>query len=509
MTSHSRLVFSRRAVTCFFLLPFSFLIQNAPAQIQQAWVARYNNGILNGTNQAVKMALDSTGNICVLGFSQNTNANLGYVTIKYAPNGTLLWAARFDSTIYPSATPSGFALDSSNNVVVTGNALTVKYDPNGNQLWTAPYKGAAVAIDSGGDSFVTGFGSTFDTVKIAPNGTNLWSTSYIEPNGPVISQAVAVDSGGNSYVAGSDTYDCFSEGPIVTCVNGLLVIKYDRNGNQIWKNIAPMGSVPEVQVAGLALDSASNVDVIANAYEQPYSSYSYSQGGSLNWTASNPDSSCGSDIAHGFVLDNSGELLATGQSCYFAPSDAYATFVYGTYKANTNGAWVWTNTYPGLPVQPSVANTIAIDSANNSYVTGYSPGANGTNDIVTIKYDPNGNQVWVQRYSSPSGGNAAGNAIAVDKNGNVSVTGYDTTAQGGTEIVTIKYSPITLQRRSDGTVLLQAQGSPGESFDIEASTNLLDWLDLGAIQADTNGLLQFDDTNAPAFPARFYHTTPQ
>ena len=40
---------------------------SAPAQIQQAWVARYNNGITNGTNQAVKMALDSAGNIIVTG----------------------------------------------------------------------------------------------------------------------------------------------------------------------------------------------------------------------------------------------------------------------------------------------------------------------------------------------------------------------------------------------------------------------------------------------------------
>src|SRR5580658_6922719 len=125
-----------RAVTCLFLLPFSFLIQNAHAQIQQAWVAKYNNGILNGTNQAVKMVLDSSGNIYVTGLSQNTNTNLGYVTIKYAPNGNETWATRFDSTNYPTATPSGFALDSNHNVVVTGSALTVKYDTNGNQLWT-------------------------------------------------------------------------------------------------------------------------------------------------------------------------------------------------------------------------------------------------------------------------------------------------------------------------------------------------------------------------------------
>ncbi len=89
------------------------------------------------------------------------------------------------------------------------------------------------------------------------------------------------------------------------------------------------------------------------------------------------------------------------------------------------------------------------------------------------------------------------------------VTGYETTAAGGTEFVTIKYSPVTLQRRSDGTVLLQAQGSPGESFDVQASGNLQTWLDLGQSAADSNGLFQFDDTNAPQYNARFYLTTPQ
>jgi hypothetical protein len=63
--------------------------------------------------------------------------------------------------------------------------------------------------------------------------------------------------------------------------------------------------------------------------------------------------------------------------------------------------------------------------------------------------------------------------------------------------------------QTNGTVLLQAQGSPGESFDIQASADLRSWLDLGSATADTNGLMQFDDTNAANFPARFYYTNPQ
>jgi hypothetical protein len=132
-------------VALFMVLLILATALTCSAQVQQAWVAHYNNGITNGTNQAVKMELDSNGNVIVVGGSQNTNNNLGYVTIKYAPNGTPVWAARFDSTNYPTATPVALAVDNSNNVVVTGSALTVKYDTNGNQLWTAPYAGYALA----------------------------------------------------------------------------------------------------------------------------------------------------------------------------------------------------------------------------------------------------------------------------------------------------------------------------------------------------------------------------
>ena len=92
---------------------------------------------------------------------------------------------------------------------------------------------------------------------------------------------------------------------------------------------------------------------------------------------------------------------------------------------------------------------------------------------------------------------------------NVYVTGYDTTAAGGTEIVTIKYSLVAIQRLGNGDILLQAQGSAGESFDVQASTNLQTWQDLGESAADTNGLFQFNDTNAPQYNTRFYYTVPQ
>jgi hypothetical protein len=40
-----------------------------------------------------------------------------------------------------------------------------------------------------------------------------------------------------------------------------------------------------------------------------------------------------------------------------------------------------------------------------------------------------------------------------------------------------------VRRRADGTILLQAQGAPGQSFDVQASTNLATCQDLGSITA--------------------------
>jgi hypothetical protein len=490
-----------------FFIVAAFLALPAAAQIQQAWVAHYDNGITNGTNQAVKMALDSSGNIYVTGFSQNANSNLGYVTIKYAPNGNQLWATRYDSSNFPSAQPAAMVLDASNDVIVTGKNSTIKYDPNGNQLWTDPYAGVALACDPAGDVYVTGFGTNFNTVKLAPTGSNLWLTTFVD-FGPTVAQAIVVDTNGNCYVSGSDLVSADSEGNITNYYLQLLTIKYASNGSKIWSAPYPLRSSGiQPMVPAEALDNADNLYVLMNAPSYANATLKYSNTGSLIWIT--PIFFNGYSVPHALALDSTYSVLITGQFPSSFLSDYSPLFSYDTMKLDTNGSTLWTDLYPVSAAANNIANSLAVDSSNNCYVTGYSPGTNSLNDIVTIKYGPNGNQIWLQRYSGPGHGNAAGNAIAVDANGNVYVTGYDTTAAGGTEIVTIKYSPVTLQKKPDGTVMLQTQGAPGESFDIQASADLQSWLDLGSATADTNGLMQFDDTNAPNYPARFYYTNPQ
>jgi len=492
----------RLCAVTLILLGCTLLGNDCPAQIQQAWVARYNNGITNGTNQAVKMVLDSSGNIYVTGISQNANTNLGYVTIKYASNGNQVWVTRYDSTNFPSATPVALAVDSSNNVFVTGNAWTVKYDPNGNQLWTAPYAGSALAVDSAGNAVVTGISTTFGTVKLSPAGSNLWTAYYPPAYLTSGSQAVVIDSNNNIYVSGTNVFGREGDPDEWVYQIEILTIKYGSNGNQLWTSGFNTGYAT---VQSTTLDGVNNVYILANGPGNVgYTMLKYNASGSNIWTAS---LDLNGGVAHGLAVDIAQDVFVTGQMPY-AFSGTYS-YYYDSYKLNSDGSFGWTNYYPYPGFETSVASAVAVDSAKNSYVTGYSPGINSENDVVTIKYGPNGNQIWLQRYNGPGNGNDAGNAIAVDQSGNVYVAGYDTTTAGGTEMVLIKYSPLTMQKKTDGSILLQAQGSPGESFDIQASTNLLNWLDLGTVIADTNGLMQYADTNASNFPSRFYITNPQ
>ena len=146
-----------------------------------------------------------------------------------------------------------------------------------------------------------------------------------------------------------------------------------------------------------------------------------------------------------------------------------------------------------------------MDRFGNLYVTGSSTGTGTRLDWATIKHDPDGRQIWVQRYNGSGNRDDEAEAILVDDAGNVYVTGYATVSGGGTEIVTIKYAQVApIERRPQGAMRLQFPGPPEQSVGFEFTTNWLEWLLLGTSLADSNGIATFDDTNAPLSPKGFY-----
>ncbi len=94
------------------------------------------------------------------------------------------------------------------------------------------------------------------------------------------------------------------------------------------------------------------------------------------------------------------------------------------------------------------------DADGNVYVTGSSAGSRGT-DYLTIKYDPSGNTMWEARYAGPGYDDHARD-IAVDKSGNVYVTGYSRSTgrcSSGWGMATVKYDASGIEqwvKRDDG-----------------------------------------------------------
>jgi hypothetical protein len=57
-----------------------------------------------------------------------------------------------------------------------------------------------------------------------------------------------------------------------------------------------------------------------------------------------------------------------------------------------------------------------------------------------------------------------------------------------------------------GQASMQFVGVPNTLYDIEASTDLINWTVVGTVESDANGLFQFQDANSASFPVRFYRT---
>jgi hypothetical protein len=408
------------------------------AQVSEDWVARYN-GPWNGYDYARAVAVDASGNVYVTGSSSGT-APSAVVTVKYNSSGVLEWVAQYSEPgdYWDGAT--AMAVDGSGNVYVTGfvtdaapehyyDYATIKYDADGNQKWVARYDNGiwdaatAIALDAAGDVYVTGtsYGpwADFATVKYrGSDGYQLWTARYNGPgNNYDWAFAIAVDASYNVFVSGSDDL-------------GYATVKYDASGNQQWvSHLSGNGNASKI-----ALDAAGNVYVGGGSgtpSAQDYTAAKFDANGNQLWVATYDHG--GQDHFHDMALDASGNVYVTGESFDAIGSDDFATV---KYDANGNQLWVARYNGPGNSYEWGWA--IALDASGNVYVTGGNYDANWVGDYVTVKYDPDGQEMWVARYDNGDDDGAA--AIAVDASGNVYVTGPSYGSGTDCDYATVRYS---------------------------------------------------------------------
>jgi hypothetical protein len=419
-----------------------------PSAVTEAWVARYQ-GRAGGAEWVYDITVDGSGNVYVTGKSfSDTPYDYSYATLKYDNDGNQLWLARYDGPGGDDDVAQAIAVDGYGNVYVTGksyNSLhedyayaTIKYDSDGNELWVARYDGAgvedddgrAIAIDGSGNVYVTGSsGGDYATIKYDSDGNQFWAARYEgsagSDDGAV---AVALDNSGNIYVAGT------SQGDYAT-------LKYDNDGDQLWA-VRYYGSGGDDAARDMALDDAGNVYVTGKSYScdwrhYEYATVKYDSGGNQVWAAGCHSEECGEGEPVCVAVDGSGNVYVTGRS-YYNRKHLYG---YATVKYDSNGNRCWVARYDGAAGgRESWPFDMALDGSGNIYVTGDSYNGSGVNyAYVTLKYNSDGNEVWVAYYNGPADGWDQAVALAVDALGNVYVTGK---SDGGTscrDFLTIKY----------------------------------------------------------------------
>ena len=500
------------------LLVLMLLAGNAEAGVQPAWMQRYNAGRTRGRNEAVAMALDSRGNLIVAGSSWSAQGDFDYVMLKYTPAGSNVWVRRYTSGGASDDQVRALKIDSQDNVHVTGTSVTIKYDSAGAQQWMAPYGGRALTCDTNGNVYVTGYlTNDFSTVKLAVVGTNVWQRTHDMIGQNDVSHQVILDADGNVYVAGPEIW--FYEPRSRTSLQRFRVISYTPDGNSRFSTNFPTGYYPSpsmvrsLHIRGDSLLLSGNLN-LDGALGRIFCIGRLDITGDLSWSFSDWVNHSTIGVMGSDQAPNGDVFLTGGLLINFFGHTRFRTIKVRADQLGTNGEGTpaWQSDYVGANPGYNRANAIGLDAVGNVYVTGQATGA-GTEtdrqDWATLKYSPDGQEQWVQRYNGPAQLDDVATCMAVTPSGEVYVAGWSAVSSTLTELVVIKYAELAnIHVGPDQRAALQFFGTPGQSYRIDASTNLPNWESLGQFIADPAGIYRFLDTNAPNHPWRFYRTGP-
>lgn len=245
---------------------------------------------------------------------------------------------------------------------------------------------------------------------------------------------MAINEKGEIYVTG------YSEG--VTTDFDYCTIKYSSSGAQKWvKRYNGPGSPGffsnNDEARALALDKWGNVIVTGTALNWgfDYTTIKYDSDGNQLWLREYNGTQYG-DFADGALAvasDENGNIYVTG---YSLPGYEFDKVQIVTIKYDSLGNQLWVKTYAD---HPGYGNVVAVDQENNIIIGGYGGGEEGNEwDYIIIKYSANGDRLWDKTYKGPGNGNDIISALAIDKSNNVYVTGW---SKGVTsdDYATIKY----------------------------------------------------------------------
>ena len=145
------------------------------------------------------------------------------------------------------------------------------------------------------------------------------------------------------------------------------------------------------------------------------------------------------DTSSAITTDLTGNVYVAGWANGFNTGTDIILLKYNSVTGDT--AWVRQYSSPGINEDKALA--ITTDNLGSVYITGYS--FQPTRDIITIKFDASGTQMWVSTYNGANNGGDYGFSIEVDATGNVYVAGRSDEANLQ-HFTTIKYNSSGIQQ---------------------------------------------------------------
>lgn len=431
----------------------TFVAGLASASMSTKWKAFYD-GPVHSHDSATGVAVDSLGNTIVTGVSYGgPTARDDLATIKYSPDGNVIWKRRYDGPGNAQEKSSAIAVDGSDNVLVLGRSYAgslfyndyalMKYSPTGNRQWVANDDGLAnlvdiplaMAVDGNGSIYVAGTSVNADqvhtqmvTMKFSPTGVRQWIRTITGPlaNQSSVAYGIAVNAAGAVAVTG--------EVSDPSGVSGYLVVQYGTGGGLQWTGTYTSAAGGHSRPTAMAIDGTSNVLVTGwagrGAGPSDYATVKFDTAGNQLWARTYNGSGNGSDEANSIATDTAGNVFVTGESSNGLTGD----FVTIKYDAAGHRKWVKSldlgDRDRGLFVRT--------DASGNVVVLGQIVGSS-SGDFMTVAYTTNGIKLWSKRFDGPLGNDDTPTGLAVAADGSVHVTGGAYMKTGYLDFATLKY----------------------------------------------------------------------
>ncbi|MBK8192801.1 MAG: T9SS type A sorting domain-containing protein [Lewinellaceae bacterium] len=191
----------KNIIPCLFILARITASAQQAQQIDPIWTrTEITDGSLGNGRLPIVM-VDVFHNVIVCADTYSPGPVSGFITIKYDPDGNQLWQRKYDTFATDLITSA--AADAAGAIYAGGSSvnpfsgqsqfIVIKYSPDGDTLWQYTFGGipgagtylSKILIDTAQDLLIFGAYTNFGTnesgllaVKLDPDGNEIWNASY-------------------------------------------------------------------------------------------------------------------------------------------------------------------------------------------------------------------------------------------------------------------------------------------------------------------------------------------